>query len=148
MEAVSPYSTQRRRYKPKEGDKITVDLPGEVTRAEITKVISEDAVVCVILGATIAKTPHGYLKGDMIMVRRGENSIGLECWVVVSDRELQQRKAVAEFEELERAKDRDAEDARIAEIRAKDLAAQDEAEAAAKLAKTPWYKRDKGATQS
>lgn len=148
QEAVSPYSTQRRRYKPKEGDKITVDLPGERIRAEIKGVVNEDAVVCLVINTPIAKTPHGFAKGDTICVRRGENSIGLESWVAMTERELEQRAAVARFEETERLKDDEAERARIAGIREADMAAQDEAEAAAKLARTPWYKRDKGAPQS
>lgn len=138
---VSPYSTQRRRYKPKVGDTITVTLPGEKIRARIDGVASEDAVVCTVLGAPIAKTGHGVMKDDVINVRRGDDSIGMEAWVMITEREMQQREAAAKFMDEERAKVAAVEDTRIAEIRAADLAAQDEAKKAADLAKTPWFKR-------
>ena len=133
LEPVSPYGTQRRRYKPEVGHTITVDLPGERIRAEIMGVSNDDAVVCKVMGTPIAKTPHGVVKDDMICVRRAENSIGMECWTMITEREMQQREQVARFEEGERAKAVEAEKARVAKLHVDDLAAQ--AKTAAKAEK-------------
>ena len=124
LEPVSPYGTQRRKYKPLVGHQITLDLPGERVRAEITGVANDDAVVCKVLSTPIAKTPHGVVKDDMVCARRSENSIGMECWSMITEREMQQRDQIARFEEEERAKVADAEKARVAQIHADDLAAQ------------------------
>ncbi len=127
LEPVSPYSTQRRRYKPEIGHTITVDLPGERIRAEIKGVANEDAVVCRVLGTPIAKTPHGVAKDDTICVRRDTNSIGMECWTMITDREMQQREQAAKFEEAERAKGAKVDAARIAKLHKDSLAAQEAA---------------------
>ncbi len=58
----------------------------------------------------MAKVQHGLAKEDTICVRRGESAVGgLEIWLLITDRELQQREQVARFEEEERAKAADAE---------------------------------------
>ena len=124
LEPVSPYSTQKRRYKPQVGHQITLDLPGERVRAEIKGVVNDDAVVCVVISTPIAKTPHGVVKDDTVCARRAENSIGMECWSMITEREMQQREQVARFEEDEREKAAKAEKARVAKIHADDLAAQ------------------------
>ncbi len=115
LEPVTPIATQRRRYKPQVGHAITVDLPGERIRARIEGVVNEDAVVCVVISTPMAKTQHQVAKDDTICVRRALNNIGLECWEMISEREMEQREQVARFEEAERVKAADAERARMAQ---------------------------------
>ena len=80
----------------------------------------------------------------LICVRRAvKEPLGVECWQVISDREMRQRENVARFEESERQKAAEAEADRVSALREADLAAQAKAEADAKLASTPWYKRPK-----
>ncbi len=124
LEPVSPIATQRRKYKPQIGHTLTVDLPGERVRARIEKVITEDAVVCVILSTPMAKTQHRFVKDEMICVERRDNNIGLECWLALDERQLEEQARVARFEEAERVKAADAERARVAALHKADLAEQ------------------------
>lgn len=124
LEPVTPIGTQRRRYKPQVGHQITLDLPGERVRAQIEGVVNDDAVVCKVISTPIAKTPHGVMKDDTVCARRDVNSIGIECWAMITEREMQQREQVARFEEAEREKAAKAEKARIAKIHNDDIAAQ------------------------
>ena len=145
QDPVVPYSGQRRRYRPEIGQTLTVDLPGESVRALIDGVVNVDACTCVIVSTPIATPRHGYNRDDCIPVRRGvKEPLGIECWEVVSDREMMQREHIARFQEEEEAKAAEADAERIKQLRAEDLATQEKAKAAAALAATPWYKRPKG----
>ena len=141
LEPVSPYSTQRGRYKPAVNQEITVDLPGERVRARIKGVVNDDACVCVILSTPIAKTPHGVAKDDTVCIRRTEGLGGTECWTMITEREMQQREQVARFEEAERAKAVKAEKKRVAKIHNDDITAQEKAATEVEEAKRPWFKR-------
>lgn len=125
LEPVQPYLAKRNHHRFKKGDEMTVDLPGERIRAQVDFVASDNLLQATIINTPVGKAPHGYSKGDLVTVRRGEDALKIEeRWVAVSERELQQAEARAKLLEQEEERDRQEEADRIEAIRSKDLAAQ------------------------
>ena len=75
------------RYLPKVGDTTTIDLPGECTRAEITRVISDEAVIVRLMTYTTSKD-HNYKKGDYVACRLVVNDMNKLQWEIISEEEL------------------------------------------------------------
>lgn len=124
-EIVSPYMTRRGRYVPKVGDKITLDLPGEKTRAEIKGVVTPDIVLVELLSVPLSRAASvEFKKGDLVQARRSLGDHDIETWQVITERELQQQEARNRLAEEERLREEQAAKDRVAEIRKRDLAAQ------------------------
>lgn len=76
------------RYVPKIGETITINLPDELTRGTIERVISDDAVIATLQHFTTARTSHNYRKGDLVPCRFEKLGMGIPGWRAVSDREM------------------------------------------------------------
>ena len=120
-EVVAPYLTKRNRYKPKVGDKINVEIPGEHIRAEIKGVSSEDVVLVELPKVLVSRSAHGFLGGGLYPAKRTLGDHDVEVWKAVSEVELQQQEAQARFEAEQRAIAEQTEYDRVAMIRARDL---------------------------
>lgn len=75
-------------YMPKIDDVITINLPDELTRGRIDRLVSKTLAIAELMNFTTGKT-HGYRKGSMVPVRFARGSMGLPGWTVVSEEELQ-----------------------------------------------------------
>lgn len=76
-------------YEPKTGDVITINLPDEVTRATIIRMVSATAAIAELMNFTTASKSHNYKKGDLVPCKFGRTITGLKGWTVVSENELQ-----------------------------------------------------------
>jgi len=89
---------------PSEGDIITINLPGEMIRAVVERVSSDDAVVARIDSIPMAKG-HLYKKNDIVPARRiVDDFLKNEQWEIVSDRELNLAEAADRFDRQEKAR--------------------------------------------
>ena len=123
LEAVTPHLTQRRRYQPEVGHKITIDFPGERSRAEIKRVFNQDNVVVELLAAPVGKGGTNYTKGEILVCRRGFNeTLGVETWNVVTDRKLDEEAAIARLEQEEHERIAKEEQDRVAALQAAEAA--------------------------
>ena len=75
-------------YEPQAGMMATVNLPGEVTRAEIVKVLGPTVVLVKLAHFTTAKLQHGYSAGDKIACRLKESPLGQVIWEAIPESEL------------------------------------------------------------
>lgn len=75
-------------YTPQIDDTITVNLPDEMTRARIVKLVSKTLGIAELLSFTTSKS-HSYRKGSMIPVRFGRGPMGLMGWTAVNEAELE-----------------------------------------------------------
>lgn len=90
-------------YEPKEGDTITISLPDEITRGQIERVISDEAVIAKLLTFTMAVgKSHQYRKGDLVPCRFTRLGMGNMGWEAVSQREMDE--AVAAKAQRKKAK--------------------------------------------
>ncbi len=144
-EVVAPYLTRRNRYQPRVDDKITIDLPGEKIRAEIKGIVTPDIVLVEILGTPVSRAASDYEKGMLTQARRAIGDHEIEIWRVISENELRQQEARARLEEDNRRRAEEAERARVAAIRKRDLAAQAAAKAPAAAVPAKQVRRRKGA---
>lgn len=80
------------RYVPEVGNIITVELPGERTRATIERVISDEAVIAKLQTFTTSKE-HDYRKGDLVPCRFTDVGMGATGWLAISERQLDQASA-------------------------------------------------------
>jgi hypothetical protein len=83
--------------------RLTVALPGEFAVATCIKVVSPNAVVAQLGPCMMTGKGHDYRAKDIIPVRREDDGLGGERWVVVSERELQMNDMIQRFEMIERA---------------------------------------------
>jgi len=98
------HAARRGDYRPTEGGYITISLPGEMLRAVVLKISSDNAVVAKIDGVTMGKT-HNYRKGDIVPCRRiVDDLLKAEKWEVISDREIQLAEVAEKFDREERAR--------------------------------------------
>lgn len=67
-------------YVPLQNTHLTIALPGELLRAIVKKVVTEDAAIVEIVSEPLAKSHH-YRCGQIIAVRRLKNIFGEE-WTV------------------------------------------------------------------
>lgn len=119
---VSPYLTRKREYEPKVGDLMTLEMPGDRGRGEVTKVITPNVVNVILTTVPVGRNPMGYAKGQEMQVRRSVLELtGVECWEVVSDREVRQAEALRQLEAEAREQYRFEEEQRIADQRERDL---------------------------
>jgi len=84
-------------YQPQIGDMATVNLPGEVTRAEIRKVVSDKAMIAELLTFTTAKD-HAYKKGDLVPFRLKKSGLGQIIWEAIPEREIRESVARTDAE--------------------------------------------------
>jgi len=97
-----PHHAQRRQFKPVEGAFITLMLPGEMIRAKVCRVVSEDSVVAQIDSPPMGRG-HAYHKGDVLPCRRVvDDFLKTEQWEVVSEHELNLAEAAWRFERDEK----------------------------------------------
>lgn len=73
-------------FKPKKGTHLTVELPGELMRVMVLRVIDQHNAVVVIDSQPVAKT-HTYRPGDEVHVRRERGELG-EVWRAVQERRV------------------------------------------------------------
>jgi hypothetical protein len=90
------------RYEPKIGDTITVELPDERTRAQIEKVISQDAVIARLMTFTTSKS-HQYRKDDLVACRFEMLGMTIPGWRAMSQRELDEADSHAKKTRKKRA---------------------------------------------
>lgn len=103
---VTPYSQQRNRNVPQEGQEYTVDWPGERGRVKVVRVASRNSFVGEIISIVVSRGSP-YKKGDTVCCRRGYNAtLQQEIWEIVSDRELDAEAAAIRFEEKEREREK------------------------------------------
>lgn len=100
---------------PKERDKLNVQLPGELIRASVNEVISDNAVIACLDMTAPAMRTHNYIRDQFVPVIRERDALGQEIWKAVDERTLQN---VAEAdrivaEERERKRKEDEEKAEI-----------------------------------
>ncbi len=84
-------------FVPKEGDFLNIQLPQELIRSVVQRVIDDDTVIVALtVNTPIAKT-HSYKRGDFVPAKRQRGMLG-EVWAAVDERQL----AAAADEERER----------------------------------------------
>jgi len=66
-------------FKPKKGDQLTVQLPGEVLRVTVARVPNRDSAV-VVMDAMPMTRAHPYKMGDEVLVHRTATPLG-EAWM-------------------------------------------------------------------
>lgn len=106
-----PHLARSGEYKPKEGDFLTLSLPGEMVRCKVMRASSSDSCIVQIDSVPMARG-HSYKKEDILPCRRSTDKfLGVEKWEVVSERELRLAEHTAQFEhdEIERVKHEAAE---------------------------------------
>jgi uncharacterized alpha-E superfamily protein len=89
----------------------------------VVRGVAGEHLVVEIISTPVGKSGHGYLKNEIVNARKGRDSIGQETWVVISERELQQAELRAKLDEEQAAREAQEAEAKIAAIRARDLAA-------------------------
>ncbi len=65
------------------GQKIPVQLPSELTRAEVQEIRSNDEIVAGLTVQTPMAKTHSYHLGDRVLCRRRLGMGGLEVWEAV-----------------------------------------------------------------
>lgn len=83
---------------PAEGSEVTVDLPGERTRALVLKRIDESAIVVELMSAPAARS-HSYRRGDKVPCRLTRSDLGETVWKAIDDRQF-----IADMAERQEAK--------------------------------------------
>jgi hypothetical protein len=106
------------------GMEINVMIPGELVRVRIMKVVSENRLVAEIISNVIGKTGHGYAKTDILTAERGIDSIGQACWRSISEREMEMRELRQRLADEQTEREAEEAAAKVAAIRARDLAVQ------------------------
>jgi hypothetical protein len=86
-------------YEPRVGDMATVNLPGEVTRGEIVRVINPQSIIVKLTVFTTSKD-HDYRRFNMVPCRLKKDFANRLVWESIPEGEL---KASAEREEAKRA---------------------------------------------
>lgn len=119
---VSPYLTRKKEYMPEVGHIIVLEMPGDRGRAEVIRVATEDTVVVKLLTVPVGRNPLGLMKGDQAFARRGTVELtGVECWTIVSEREMQQAESILRLEADAKLRVKLEEEQRIAAQRERDL---------------------------
>src|SRR5262249_4500177 len=96
-----PHLARTGEYVPKEGDFLTLYLPGEMVRAKVLRASSGDSCIAQIESVPMARG-HTYKREDIVPVRRAiDKFLGHERWEIVAERELQLAENVAKFEQAE-----------------------------------------------
>lgn len=70
-------------FVPQTGSMLTIELPGEILRAQVEKVVSKDAVVARIMSQPMARTHH-YPKGALVACQRKRGIMG-EVWEALEE---------------------------------------------------------------
>ena len=91
-------------FVPKAGSFINVQLPNELIRSTVHKVVDQDHIIVHLnLSAPMLKT-HSYKEGDLVPARRTSTVLG-EVWQAVPEHEMErvrQAQAAKQREEFER----------------------------------------------
>lgn len=136
LEHVTPV-LQQRGYVPEVDKRTIVYIAGESIEAVVKEVVHHDAIIVTLSRVPVGKGGSGLRKGDLICcMRQKDTLLGVEKWVHVDDRQLEQNHAAAEFAQRERQRLRDEEEARKIAILA-DHAAAEEANAVPHGTKQP-----------
>jgi hypothetical protein len=124
MTVIAPYLQQHGRNSPKVDGFLTVNVPGEILRFKVMKVITNDLVEGELLSVPMGRNPENLHKGDIVTVHRTVGDHGIEAWNLLTEREVQQniRRHQLEQEQAEAAAAKERE--RIQAIRDRDLAQQ------------------------
>ena len=78
------YETAHRpAFDPREGELITLNLPDEVTRAKIVKVVSPTKIAAEIAQYTTGNKSHSYKKGDFVAAEFKMGAMNLRGWYVI-----------------------------------------------------------------
>lgn len=70
------------KFIPTEGTYLNVSLPGEILRAMVRQVPSENTAIVEITVEPMARTSHAYRRGDLVACRRDHDGIS-EIWRAV-----------------------------------------------------------------
>lgn len=99
-----PHLARSGEYTPKEGDLLTLSLPGEIVQTKVMRTSSKDGCIVQITSVPMARG-HQYKKDDIVPARRtNDKFLGVEKWEVVSERELQLYEVTSKFEREELAR--------------------------------------------
>lgn len=74
------------KFMPAEDGYLIVQLPNERVRAQIRRVVTDDAVIVEITSIPLAKT-HNHQRGDLVGCRRKETAFG-EVWEAVAEQKI------------------------------------------------------------
>jgi hypothetical protein len=122
-------------FVPKEGGFLNVQLPQELIRATVHKVVDDDQVIVHLnLGTPMSKT-HAYKMGDLVPAQRRKGALGDEVWEAVPEYMMTAAR------EEQAAKQRQEFDKRQAELAAEK---QERAEAERAEAAKPPKRRKRG----
>lgn len=75
----------RPQYDPHVDEMVTLNLPDEVTRAKIVKVISPTRIVAKIMQYTTANKSHNYKKDNYVAAEYRMGDMNLKGWYVISE---------------------------------------------------------------
>lgn len=70
---------------PGENTELTIRLPGEITRATVTKVVNPNTLIVELTSVPMSKT-HNYRFRDLLAVRRKKDYLQNETWEAVEER--------------------------------------------------------------
>lgn len=70
---------------PGENTELTIRLPGEITRATVTKVVDPNTLIVELTSVPMSKT-HNYRFRDLLAVRRKKDYLQNETWEAVEER--------------------------------------------------------------
>ena len=88
LKDLVPHSATHGKFKPKEGARLTLHLPGETISVLVRGVVSDDACVVEIDTIPMSRS-HFYRKGQIVAARRGvDELLQTEKWEVVPEDEL------------------------------------------------------------
>jgi len=112
---LEPAMTQKGRWKPQVGARVTIDVPGERILCECIGVYSPDAINAKIL-VTPASRQHALRRGQVISARRETAELTyVEIWRMVDEWEVKAAQEAARFAREQTALEEQKERERIAE---------------------------------
>jgi hypothetical protein len=114
------------KWMPEVGKAMNCQLPGELIRAMVVEVVSEN--ICIVqlsMASPISKT-HGYILNSVVPCQRKEDEFGNDVWSAVSKAEMR----IAEEEDAAHAEEKaEAQKAALARRDAEELARRPKAHA-------------------
>lgn len=84
---------KRQDWTPDVGNEITINLPDEVTRGTVERIISHSRLIAKIAHFTTNNKSHPYKKGDFVAAEYRRGSMGLPGWYEISQEDLDQAAA-------------------------------------------------------
>lgn len=73
-------------FVPTVGHVLSIQLPGEMVRATVARVVNDDTVICVLNQGIVLAKSHRYRFNDAVSCRRVKNALGQPVWQSVEGR--------------------------------------------------------------